>query len=261
MYVHVCGNSAKETTSDGKARWPLGTVVQYFEDLTFTGLTRDQIAECYDRACAQWSAVCNLQFARVSNPALANIVAGDGVIDGPYGILAESQLPYAATAKSQMSQTFDETEPWGSEGLDMLVACMCHEIGHAIGLEHLPNTGALMEPIIVPGRSTPQSADIAEVVERYGSPGPQGIDFQALGASFAPYVLGPFCDGLVAAALALEAGEDAGAAEDAFAKKEESLRNTCFSAIILPKLQGLTSAEQAVACRSIAAGLATTMNV
>jgi hypothetical protein len=258
VYIHACGTPEHQEAAGTLCKWPQGRVT-YHEDLAFVGLTRDQVSACYDRAAQQWAAVCGLEFVRVASPAGANIVARNGAIDGPYGVLAQSQLPCGVSADSTMEQEYDNSEPWSQEGLDMLVACMCHEIGHAIGLNHLPGTGALMEPIIVAGRSRPQPADIAEAQARYGPPKPTAAPadgFQALGKSFAPYVVGPFCDGLVQAAKQLEQGSPWGEAMLMGESVANTWRDICFLRLIEGKLPEEPKAR-AAALRQIAAGLAT----
>lgn len=260
MQRNRCGTPEREVSPGSEARWPQG-VVTYYEDLVFAGMSRAAIAACYDAACARWTAVCGLRFVRVSDPAQANIVAHTGPIDGPYNILAESDLPYGATAASQMSQLYDDSEPWNAEGTDILIACICHEVGHAIGLEHIPGVGALMDPIIHPGTSSPRPPDIAEADLRYGppspsEPGPTPGPYELLGAAFAPYVVGPFCDGLVASAIALDGGASTIVAKMDGIAAESVKRAGAWNKLVEPKLDVLDSKARAAALRSIARGMA-----
>ena len=200
--VLVCGCKASEVVPGVVARWPVGTEITYFEDLVFDGLTRAQVEACYDLAVGQWAAVSGLKFRRVADFGKARIVARNGRIDGVNGVLALSDLPYGATAYSVMSQVFDPAEPWSQEDIHMLHGCMCHEIGHALGLEHIVNSGALMDPYIVAGRWRPQAVDIAAIQAIYGPPVVaqastlSDAELASIGREFVPVVCGAFAESL-----------------------------------------------------------------
>ena len=162
MYVRVCGAREQEQTPGNLARWPMG-LVTYFEAMDFPGLARDAVAAAFDAAAGQWTAVAGIVLRRVLDAGQANIVATTGTMDGPYGVLAQSDLPFGVGPTSVLHQLFDDAEPWASEVPGMLVACITHELGHALGLGHLPGTGALMEPIIIPGQVAPQPPDLVEI--------------------------------------------------------------------------------------------------
>jgi predicted Zn-dependent protease len=210
----VCGCKASEVAPGVVARWPVGlTEITYFEDMVFDGLTREQVATCYDLAVGQWAALIGLTFRRVEDPGLARIVARNGEIDGANGVLALSDLPYGASTWSVMNQIFDPAEPWSQEDIHMLHGCMCHEIGHALGLEHIPNSGALMDPYIVPGRWRPQVPDIAAIQAIYGEPvaknlGLSDAELVAIGEEFAPVVCSAFAESLRDLASSIESSLD-----------------------------------------------------
>lgn len=269
--ILVCGTPEHEQAEGADpCKWPqLPAVVKYFEALAFAGLTRDQVAKAYDTACQQWAAVAGVSFLRLATPDGANLVAGNGAVDGPYGVLAYSELPCGVGPLAVLSQTYDNAEPWSIEGLSMLIGCMCHEIGHALGLQHMPGTGALMEPFIVAGRSTPQAPDIKAIQALYGVPatsppfvpGPTNADFVALGRSFAPYILGPFADALVVAARQMDGGAADDAAAALGANYEEQLRSQAWETLIVPKLSAVPRSETTAALRSLAKGLASAVAV
>lgn len=257
MSVHRCGTPELAETPGTVVRWPQSTIT-YFESLSFQGVPRDVVSRAYDAACRQWAAVAGLTFKRLSDPRGANIVAVTGPIDGPYGVLAQSDLPVGASAASVMQQLYDDAEPWYAEDPAMLVACMCHEVGHALGMSHIPNENALLDPIIVPGRSTPQAPDVADIQGRYGPPtaaAPHLDDFVALGASFTPYILGPIADALVAAAKLLDAGTSPAEADLDWRSKGALLRDVCWERVVEPALFHLSPADRAAAFRSIARGI------
>lgn len=164
-----------EMREEGKiCQWPM-KLVTYYPSLRLPGLTPEQVIQAFDEACGQWTAVCGLSLQRVATTS-ANILAKSGTgrangLDGRGGTLAWSELPCNVRATDQMNQCYDEAEAWNYR---MAVAVICHEIGHALGLPHLPN-GNLMAPYYDPKTTKPQAGDIQEMVQRYGpavSPAP-----------------------------------------------------------------------------------------
>jgi hypothetical protein len=257
MQLHRCGTPELAETPGTITRWPMSTIT-YFEALAFQGEDPVNVSNVYDAACAQWAAVAGLSFKRLSDPRGANVVAITGPIDGPYGILAQSDLPVGASAASVMQQLFDSAEPWYAEAPDLMLACMTHEIGHALGMSHIPNRNALLDPFVVEGRSNPQPPDVADIQSRYGLPftsHPPDADLVALGASFVPYVLGPLADGLVAAAKQLDAGTSAAEADLAWRSNAGLVRDVAWERVVGPVLAKLAPSQRAAALRSIAKGV------
>ena len=249
-----CGIPEAIGDDDGRCRWPDGVVVTYHEDLQASGLSRLAIATAYDRAAASWRAVCGIDLRRVADPREARIIARSGPIDGRGNVLAWSELPYNATAATVLNQRYDLPESWSNA--DQLVACIAHELGHAIGLPHLPGTGALMEPVLVLGRHTPQPPDIAAAVARYGPPDIAASDWAEVARLLRPYVIGPWADGLVAASRAIAApGARVYARERAYAVVVDAFRAT-YEALVTPRIARLNDAEAAQALLDLAAALA-----
>lgn len=155
--------------AEGLCRWPQKRIT-YSELLTLNGMARADVAAVYDLAWKQWADVCDIQPVRLTSlslPGVANVAATQGPIDGPWGTLAYSYLPCGASEGTQLTQQYDDGETWTYA---FLLACACHEIGHALGLNHL-GTGNLMAPILDPNITEPQYGDIAEIQARYGPPG------------------------------------------------------------------------------------------
>lgn len=148
-------------------KWP-HTKITYYENMTLSGLTREQIKAAYDLAFQQWADVCGIEVARVDDPKLANVFARQGWIDVPGMTLAWSYFPCGYASTDQVTQKYDTMERWTP---NFLVATACHEIGHALGLSHL-GSGTLMAAW---GSSItkPQAKDIAEAQARYGPPLPK----------------------------------------------------------------------------------------
>lgn len=121
---------------------------------------------------ATWQKVCGVRFTFTTEPGKANILIGFAPIDGPGATLAYSELPCAQ--QRQCQQTFDNSEPWAfGPTVDRfkldIGATAAHEVGHVLGLPHLPS-GCLLQPIYQEGLREPQTGDIQEVQARYGPP-------------------------------------------------------------------------------------------
>lgn len=125
-------------------------------------------------ACDYWQAVCGLTFAEAGPGERADIVITTGQIDGSGGTLAWSQLPQGDDRP--LTQKYDTSERFviaaaPKAGQIDLVAVVCHEFGHALGLDHdRPNSGSLMAPTYRPGLRKPQQEDVARMQRLYGPP-------------------------------------------------------------------------------------------
>lgn len=166
-----CGLPDFELRAEAKTcKWPMQNIT-YYSNLDLPGITPDQAQQAFDAACRQWMAICGIVMTRVTSASKANIISTGGEgradgLDGRGGTLAWSELPCGAGPNSQYQQKYDKAEAWNYL---MAVAVICHELGHALGLSHLPK-GNLMAPYYDPNTIKPQSGDIAEMVSRYGKP-------------------------------------------------------------------------------------------
>lgn len=154
--------------SGDTCRWPMKEVT-YASQINLPGITPQQAIQAYDQAAAQWMAICGIKLTRVA-PGKANIYAKSGVgrannLDNRGGTLAWSELPCDVNVNTQLDQMYDEAESWS---YNMAVAVICHEMGHALGLPHLPK-GNLMAAYYDPNTTKPQQGDIVEMVDRYGN--------------------------------------------------------------------------------------------
>lgn len=152
-------------TAQRVCKWPQKRIT-YYENMTFPKMTREEIKKAYDQAFQQWAEVADLEPVRVESPTGANIVVSQGRIDWKWGVLAWSQLPCGASANTTLTQKYDTSEDWN---YNFLVATACHELGHALGLNHL-GRGTLMAPTLNMNITKPQPGDIAEIQARYGKP-------------------------------------------------------------------------------------------
>lgn len=152
-------------------QWPMRDLT-FFQQIAYPGVDPARVAANYAEAWRRLAAVCGITANQVSDPTEAHIVAVAGSIDGPGNILAESELPCGFSAQSVAHQTFDVSDGGTTLSSDeLMIACMCHECGHALGLAHEPiGSGSLMEPILRPDISSPQAVDAQNLQARYGAP-------------------------------------------------------------------------------------------
>lgn len=160
------------------ARWKNQPIIWGFStQFQLPGFSRENLAECFMWAFRQWELVCDITFKYTES---ANddkdITITSGRIDNAGNTLAWSEMPTSPSHNSPLTQKFDSSEPYifssnpPPNRID-LGAVACHEIGHAIGIPHLPtNSRSLMAPIYSPAIRTPQAGDIAAAKLRYGSP-------------------------------------------------------------------------------------------
>ena len=141
------------------------------------GFTRDDLYSVFRWAFDRWSDVADLTFNNAIPGNITDILITTGRIDAAGNTLAWSELPGASIPGQQtLTQKFDSQEPFvftanpPPSKID-LGAVACHEIGHALGLDHLPSGSRnLLAPIYSPAIRTPQGGDIAEIQRRYGKP-------------------------------------------------------------------------------------------
>jgi hypothetical protein len=249
---HQCRVVAAATSETNAFRWPMLSIACY-EKQDFSGVDPDVRSAQYDRAMRTWNAVSALCLHRVSDPSIANIEAGVGPIDGPYGVLALSDIPQNPQPTTQLQEKFDQDEPWSTEqdGIDLLRATDIHELGHSLGLMHDDDPSSIMYPTIRKEVTQLGPNDIARIQSLYGDPPEASKDWSAVGRLLAPYVLGPYADAMIAQAEALDGGDRG----KAFTPSLEAFV-TAFRALSDPVYSTLDDAKRAAVLRQIAAGLA-----
>lgn len=134
------------------------------------GLTEAQVRDTYKKALDTWNAACNVGLVWTDDFAKANIWAKCQKIDGASGTLAWSYLPpcVASTQGVRLEQRYDISERWG---IPWFLEVALHEIGHGLGMDHINNPAALMNPFSAGGKIlAPTKYELEIMVPYYGSP-------------------------------------------------------------------------------------------
>lgn len=136
------------------------------------GLLAEEFRAAIQDGLNNWASVCNLTFEMVDDNSRANILIDCGRIDGPSNTLAWSYLP-PANPVNQMYDTGEKAWIRDAQGKRIAidaVAVITHELGHAIGLQHDSQQGALMSAYYDPLIRKPTKRDVARIQGLYGPP-------------------------------------------------------------------------------------------
>ena len=129
---------------------------------------RDVIRDAF----AAWESVADIDFVEKEDASSNNIRLGWGEIDGPNGRIGEASWQYKNNELIRAEIIFDDSETWTSEGkgssMNLLVTAI-HEIGHAIGLDHVEDSASIMHAFLGHQHGL-TSEDIAHVQTLYGIP-------------------------------------------------------------------------------------------
>ena len=152
-----------------------------------------QIQQAFDA----WSAVANIDFLQVSDDGAAldapthagDIRIGARSIDGGFGTLAYAYYPPLNGVSAAGDIFLDTAENWtigfDGQGYDVFQV-LAHEIGHAIGLDHVTDSAALMNARYTEDFRGPQADDIAGARFLYGTrlaePVPEPSTLMLIGA-------------------------------------------------------------------------------
>lgn len=160
------GMSGVRTAFDPSARGDVtanpGSVVSY------------SVKKALMEAFAAWSREADIQFVQVKDPGVrlggsleADIRIGFGGLDGRGGTLGLAYFPGGARLSGDILFDSLDGSLFSNRGTFMAVAK--HEIGHALGLDHVTSTFAIMNPKL--GARDLQRDDIAGVRAIYGTGG------------------------------------------------------------------------------------------
>ncbi len=155
-----------------------GADLQYYVGTAPSSLSQAAFEESIQTALDAWSQVVDVQFVRTSQPGQNNSLDfGVGSIDGAGGTLAEAYFPDDVNSSRVAGDVeFDAAENWevgnarGSSAYDIVLVA-AHEIGHALGLNHLQAAGSILLPSVSPTQQFTglDQSDIAAIRQLYAA--------------------------------------------------------------------------------------------
>lgn len=164
------GHDTQHIEASGK-RWPTNRLTYHINYDSASqlrpALSNDAIAEAFRTGWRWWSESLEIEPVEVSDRSQALITIQFKRMDGPNGVLAESQLSNGTL--SQKFQNYDSSERWvagpPTAGYLSLSTVACHELGHMLGLGHDdPNAPAVMRPTYSASIPREQARDIDRMV-------------------------------------------------------------------------------------------------
>lgn len=126
-------------------------------------IQRNILLELIRSGFKRFEQIGSVRFSEV-DVASAHIVMTTRRIDGPGGTLAWSNLP----PSNPCEQAYDTGEGWNQKVNFLPV--MKHEVGHAMGLQHDPQPGALLSAYYDPSIQDFTERDISRYQTLYGPP-------------------------------------------------------------------------------------------
>ena len=165
-------------------RWPTSDLTYALQE-TGVDLPAATVRECVHQAFSTWAGWTRLSFREVAMSAgphiIIRFVAGDhgdgNPFDGANGVLAHAYfppVPPGTPTPIQGDTHFDEAENWTvtvppEPGRFDLTTVAIHEFGHALGLNHSPVAGSVMEAFYGGPRRVLHADDIAGISSIYGN--------------------------------------------------------------------------------------------
>ncbi|XP_028655996.1 collagenase 3-like isoform X1 [Erpetoichthys calabaricus] len=173
-----CGvpDVAHYSTFPGALKWNKNSLTYRIENYT-PDMPQADVDKAIEKAFAVWTKVTPLKITQIYSGTadiMILFVTGDhgdnSPFDGPGGFLAHAFAPSDGIGGDTH---FDEDETFtsGSAGYNLFLVA-AHEFGHALGLGHSNDPGALMYPIysyVNPGTFSLSQDDIQGIESLYGS--------------------------------------------------------------------------------------------
>lgn len=122
----------------------------YYVGTAPAGVNQATFESAVEEALAAWSEVIDVEFTETAVPDLPDSIDLEfGQIDGSYGTLAQAWFPDDVNpARIAGDVLFDASENWEVGNADPnafdLTLVAAHEIGHALGIGHLPSDDAVL---------------------------------------------------------------------------------------------------------------------
>ena len=151
-------------------------------DLTYTisdapdSLSQAEVEVAIETALTAWSQAADIRFTQVDQVGLRDSIDITFTnIDGPGGTLARAYFPDDVNpARIAGDVQFDLSEAWefgnelGNQAFD-LAWVAAHEIGHALGLNHSGESGAILAAFVTPNQEFTglSDHDLEDILELY----------------------------------------------------------------------------------------------
>lgn len=183
LQPRFCGHPDRMNFGGRLPKFPFKEIKLFVRD-PLPGFSKSDSEQIVEWSIGNWAREIDIRpqlvTEREPNP---TIVITAGHIDGEYQVLAWSELAPKIPCLQQYDtaeKLFFHPKPQNMpNGMIHAGAVCCHELGHALGIEHLA-FGNLMQPQYTPQILVPQAGDILAGVQRYGKailppPSPDGI--------------------------------------------------------------------------------------
>ena len=184
---YFCGARPQELAraARGVMRWNRQRSLEWCIADRVPALELDQQVDQTAWAFAQWSEASNgyFTFSQTTSAAKADIIITSRRIDRAGGVLAEMQLPPGDDR--QLTGWFDLAERWNT-AIQYPLVCL-HELGHAMGLDHISGALAVLNPTYNPNLTKLQAADVSTLLRIY----PEAVNFRPTPAPDEPAEPGP----------------------------------------------------------------------
>ncbi len=156
---------------------PAMPITYSFTPSSFSALgVQTDHALAVDRAIADWEAVANVQFTKVSAASSPDLDIYFKDIDGIDSTLALATNYFVPDDNVNVMQTmvsatieFDNADMIDADA-NYFYLVAAHEVGHTLGLEHVDDPNQIMYPYYNEELSGPAAGDVAGIQQLYGAP-------------------------------------------------------------------------------------------